>query len=84
MGRLMPPGARFTRRGMAQVAGTACMEWEVTVPQGQTMICLTENGVMLRSVAGTGEDSYRMEATSVQYNPLPALFVVPQGYRERP
>ncbi|WP_458097537.1 hypothetical protein [Roseomonas sp. WA12] len=81
----IPADARFARRGSAQVAGTACTEWEVTVPQGRSVICVTADGVMLRSAAAAGEEvSFRMEAISVRYDPPAAVFTVPQGYRRTP
>jgi ribosomal silencing factor RsfS len=77
--------ARFARKGTTQVAGTSCTDWEVTVPQGKSVVCITEDGVMLRSVAtAEEEDAFRMEATSVQYSPPPTFFIVPQGYRQMP
>lgn len=84
MTQMIPAGARFARKGPAQVAGTACTDWEVTVPQGTSTICMTEDGAMLCSTGGTGDDLFLMEAISVGYGPPPALFTVPQGYREMP
>lgn len=84
MAQTVPEDARFARRGAAQVAGTACTEWAVSAPQGQSMICLTEDGAMLRSTFGEGADLFRMEAIAVQYAPPAALFVVPQGFSEMP
>lgn len=85
MAQTIPAEARFTRRGSAQVAGTACTEWEMTVPQGRSMLCLTTDGAMLRSAAVPGDEAdFRMEAISVRYDPPPAIFAVPQGYRETP
>jgi hypothetical protein len=81
MEQIVPANAQFARKGTAQVAGTSCTEWEVTAPQGTGTICITNDGVMLRSVAGPQDEIFRMEATSVQYGPPPALFAVPQGYR---
>jgi hypothetical protein len=79
-----PEGATFVRRGTGRVAGQPCTEWQVTTPQGQSVSCLTEDGVLLRSVTnlpqnrGTG----RMEATAVSYAAQDAArFRVPADYR---
>jgi hypothetical protein len=84
MTQTLPADARFMRKGAAHVAGAACTEWEVTAPQGQSTICMTEDGAVLRSAFDEGTDLFRMEATSVQYSPPPALFTVPQGFRKMP
>jgi hypothetical protein len=81
----MPPEARFTRKGSATVAGTACTEWDVATNAVNTTICITDDGVMLRAAGmrpGTTERA-GMEATEVKYGPQDAArFTVPQGYQE--
>jgi hypothetical protein len=81
MEQIVPANAQFARKGSAQVAGTSCTEWEVTALQGTGTICMTNDGVVLRSVSGPQDEIFRMEATSVWYGPPPALFAVPQDYR---
>jgi len=81
MSRLVPEGATFARRGPARVADTPCTEWTMTVPQGTSTVCLTEDGVLLRSLDGTGDEAFRMEAVRVLYDPPADLFAVPPGYR---
>lgn len=82
MTQLVPAGARYARRGAARVADTPCTDWEVVVPQGRLIACLTGDGVLLRSVAGAGQDTHRLEAILVRYDPPASLFAVPAGYRE--
>lgn len=82
MNQEAPAGATFTRKGRATVAGTACTEWEVTIGQARGTNCMTDDGVMLRSVStGPNGASVTMEATQVTYGPIdPARLSVPAGY----
>lgn len=77
------PGAAagdYDRRGVAQVAGLPCTEWQTTDAGGQgALLCLTADGVMLRASQGS---RVLLEATQVSYGPQdPAAFVPPEGYR---
>ncbi len=77
------PGAAagdYSRRGVAQVAGLACTEWQTLDAGGHdTLLCLTDDGVMLRASQG---GHVLLEATGVSYGPQdPAAFVPPDGYR---
>lgn len=79
----VPPGATFTQKGTATVAGTACTEWDVAAGPGQGTSCITDDGVLLRAVATPpgGAPMTVMEATKVTYGPVdPALLSVPSGY----
>lgn len=77
-----PAGATFTRKGRATVAGTACTEWEIVIGQGRGTTCMTDDGVLLRSVStGPNGASMTMEATQVSYGAIdPARLTVPSGY----
>ncbi|HEY8611680.1 MAG TPA: hypothetical protein VIL69_10380 [Roseomonas sp.] len=79
----VPPGTTFTRKGTDQVAGVSCNLWDTVMPQGQSSICLTEDGVLLRAVAeNQAQGTSRMEATEVHYGEQDAArFQVPEGYR---
>ncbi|WP_419897049.1 DUF4412 domain-containing protein [Roseomonas sp. USHLN139] len=80
----MPADARFTRKGSATVAGTACTEWDVVTSQVNTTLCVTDDGVMLRAVgqAPNGGGPRGMEATEVRYAPQEAArFTVPADYK---
>ncbi len=73
------PGQSFVRRGADAVAGIACTEWETMDSQGgNTVVCYTPDGVLLRARAGT---RVIVAATRVTYGPLdPAAFIVPPAY----
>ncbi|MCR0980834.1 hypothetical protein [Roseomonas populi] len=77
-----PPGAALTKGREDRVAGESCTQW---AGPRRTVICVTAEGVLLRSVSalpGGGEN--RMEATSVRYGAQdPARFRVPAGYRRK-
>lgn len=82
----MTPGAnaRFTREGNARIANTDCVNWRME-EQGQTArVCMTADGVMLRteSLGAPGPGRGVMEATSVTYGPQDAArFQRPAGYQ---
>lgn len=71
--------APFVRRGMDQVAGLACTEWETTDTAGlPTLACYTGDGVLLRARRGA---QVLVVAARVAYGGLdPAAFTVPPGY----
>jgi len=79
-----PPSSEgaYVRRGEDQVAGLTCTEWEATASDGQrTVACITDDGVMLRAVAG---DRTLLSAVSVDYRPQEsALFDIPDGFTIR-
>lgn len=78
------PNARFTREGPARIANTECVNWRME-DQGQSArICLTREGVALRteSLGGARADSSVMEATAVTFAPQDAArFQRPAGYQ---
>jgi septal ring-binding cell division protein DamX len=78
----VPAGATFTRKGGATVAGTACIEWDMTAGGGHGTSCITDDGVLLRTVAtAPNGGTVTMEATQVSYGPIdPARLSVPAGY----
>lgn len=82
MSQEAPAGATFTRKGTATVAGTSCTEWEVTVGQVRGTNCMTDDGVMLRTVSTAPNGAaVTMEATQVTYGTIdPARLSVPAGY----
>lgn len=73
------PGQDFARRGVDQVVGLACTEWETVDSLGQpTAACFTADGVLLRARRGA---QVFVIASRVTYGPLdPQLFTVPAGY----
>ncbi|MBX9749840.1 MAG: DUF4412 domain-containing protein [Roseococcus sp.] len=76
--------ARFTREGNARVANTDCVNWRME-EQGQVArVCMTGDGVMLRteSLGGQGPSRGLMEATAVAFGPQDAArFQRPAGYQ---
>lgn len=85
--REIPANAPFTRQGTAVVAGHACVRWLVALPHGDSTVCLTNDGVMLRWTPVRHEADMpglwlsKVEATAVSYRSQdPARFRVPAGY----
>jgi hypothetical protein len=84
-GRMTPnANARFTREGNARVANTDCVNWRVEEQGQAARICITSDGVMLRteSLGGQGASRGVMEATTVAFGPQDAArFQRPAGYQ---
>ena len=78
----IPAGATFTRKGSATVAGTTCTEWDMAAGEGRGTSCITDDGVLLRTVSTAPNGAVvRMEATQVAYGPVEAAkLTVPPGY----
>jgi hypothetical protein len=79
-----PAGARFTRAGRETVAGQGCTLWRYEDGPNRGEVCLTADGVMLRSRGGQGggQQSVAVEAVAVTYGPQdPARFQPPAEYR---
>jgi hypothetical protein len=73
-------GARYTRRNADRVSGVPCTDWETTDSEGHAvLICLTEDGVMLRAALGA---RVLLIATELRREPQAApVFQVPENYR---
>ncbi|MBW8270954.1 DUF4412 domain-containing protein [Caldovatus aquaticus] len=75
------PGTRFQRLGTERIAGHPCTVWRIApaMPGAPPVaMCLTEDGVMLR----TEEAGQRAEAVQVTCAPQdPALFRIPEGWQ---
>ena len=78
----VPAGTTFSRKGSATVAGTACTEWDMTAGGGHGTSCITDDGVLLRSLTTAPNGAaVTMEATQVTYGPVAsAQMSVPSGY----
>lgn len=79
--------ARFSREGPARIANTDCVNWRVEEQGQAARICLTADGVMLRSEtlsrAGTGPVPGLLEATQISFGPQQAArFQRPAGYQD--
>jgi hypothetical protein len=76
--------ARFTREGQARVANTDCVNWRMEGQGEAARVCLTAEGVMLRteSLGRPGSRSGLMEATALAFGAQdPARFERPPGYQ---
>lgn len=84
-GRMTPSAsARFTREGHARIANTDCVNWRMEEQGQATRICMTGDGVMLRteSLGGQGPSRGVMEATAIAFGPQDAArFQRPAGYQ---
>ncbi len=75
---------RFTRRAPATVANVRCTTWDVAVDNARGTMCITDDGIMLRSL-GVDETGRRnlIEAVSVSYAPaMPDEFVPPPDFSQ--
>lgn len=87
-----PPGSSFTREGGDRVAGQPCTNWRYAGAGQEGRICVTGDGVMLRSLlipgpmgapagSGPGGGSAGLEATQLRFAAQdPARFRMPEGY----
>ena len=61
----LDPRMKFTRKGADTVAGLRCAVWDVLLDRARGTVCVTDDGVMLRS-----QGRNLIEATSVIYGTL--------------
>ena len=74
--------AKFKREGADKVAGYDCTIWSYVEDKSSGRICLTADGVMLRSHGTLSGVTGGMEAKEVSYTAQsPALFEPPAGYQ---
>ena len=73
---------KFTRRGVDTVAAVRCTSWDVLLDGNHAVVCVTDDGVLLRSVSMDAEGKRSsIEAISVSYTPAPASdFLPPAGF----
>jgi hypothetical protein len=73
-------GGTLTRRGEDNVAGLPCTDWATTDSEHRAIVmCVTQDGVMLRAVTGTGESL--IVARNVRFQPQNSLvFAIPESY----
>lgn len=73
---------KFTRRGVDTVATVHCTSWDVLLDGNHATVCVTDEGVLLRSVSVDADGKRNtIEAISVSYTPAPASdFLPPQGF----
>lgn len=74
--------ARFTREGRARVAQTDCTNWRMEARTQAARVCVTSDGVVLRSESLDGPRSGLMEATALAFAAQdPRRFEQPAGYQ---
>ncbi len=74
---------RFTRRAPGTVAAVRCTTWEVAVDNARGKMCISDDGILLRSFGldGAGRGNL-IEAVSVSFAPAAAgEFVPPAHFR---
>ncbi|WP_424810818.1 hypothetical protein [Roseococcus sp. YIM B11640] len=76
------PRVRFTRRGQDRVAGEGCTVWAFRDRSTEGTLCVTPDGLLLRSDAISDGVRGSIEAVAVSYADQGAVsFAVPPGYR---
>ena len=75
---ILNPRMRFVRRGADTVAANRCTIWEMTLDRIRGVVCVTDDGVLLRSLSqdDTGRRNV-IAALSVSYAPAPPKEFVP-------
>ena len=69
---------KFTRRGVDTVATVHCTSWDVLLDGNHATVCVTDEGVLLRSVSVDADGKRNtIEAISVSYTPAPASDFLP-------
>lgn len=69
---------RFTRRASATIAGLRCTTYTVQTPATFGEACVTDDGVMLRTLAqNAAGQRTAIEAISVSFTPAPASDFAP-------
>ena len=73
---------KFTRRSIETIAGVRCTSWDVLLDGNRAVACVTDDGVLLRTVSMDAEGKRSsIEAISVSYTPAPAAdFLPPLGF----
>jgi hypothetical protein len=81
-GFVLPDDMVLTRTGSATVAGHRCTTYRAEQNRAERgTVCVTDEGIMLRSALRHGDMSGTMEATSLALAPQPASrFTVPEGW----
>ncbi len=79
---LLDPSMRFAAGPADQVAGLACRHWTITGPSGNSVACVTDDGVVLSDAGADSQGARgRLVAEQVSYGPLDAsLFRPPAGF----
>ncbi|CAI3924612.1 unnamed protein product [Commensalibacter communis] len=82
-GLFLDPKMTFQKKGTERIAGVLCRDWKVKGPKGSAVVCITDDGVLLKQ-EGTDADGVegKTVALSVDYSKLPeSTFQIPVGYQ---
>jgi hypothetical protein len=83
MALFQPTGATFRKSGTDTVAGIACTTYDVSTPGHSNQLCLTADGVLLRSRALDQHHAQDLEAVKVSFAAQSdSLFEVPAGFTQ--
>lgn len=85
LGFLLNGDMKFARGNSEAIAGQRCTDWDVDTAVATGTVCVTDDGVLLRSRGQTksGGGGGGFQATEVSYDPQPAtLFIPPAGFRK--
>jgi len=76
---------RFIRRGVDTVATVRCTAWDVTLDKARGAVCISDDGVLLRSSAldAAGGRRSLIEAVSVSFTPAPESDFTPPADFDR-
>ncbi|QNT77342.1 DUF4412 domain-containing protein [Entomobacter blattae] len=82
---LLDSSMRFQQQGRKQLVGQACTVWQIQSDHGESIACVTDDGVVLQQDGADGAGvKGHLIAQSVVYGTLPvALFEPPAGYERR-
>ncbi len=82
-GFTVPTDLGLGRVGSEVIAGYPCSIWQTKVGQGNRALCITDDGVLLRSQDNGAQHHDDLEATMVVYGPQPAtVFAPPSGFKK--
>lgn len=82
-GFTVPPGIELKRAGTEVVVGNPCADWVEKTEQGSTLLCVTDDGVLLHSQGRTSQRGGELIATSMTYGPPgPTVFVPPADFQK--
>jgi hypothetical protein len=71
----------FQRVGAERIAGLGCTDYSAEINGHSGLLCLTDDGVLLRARIEGPERRPELEAVSVSYAPQPSdLFEIPDGF----
>ncbi len=79
---LLDPSMHFVAGPADRVAGLACRHWTITGPSGNSVACVTADGVVLSDEGADSQGARgHLVAEQVTYGPIDAsLFRPPSGY----